>query len=294
MPRLATTVLRGANRLRPLLKEATQVARATAAGGALAVLPGERLSTERLQTLLSVGARDLPPHLGLVVHAAVPDAIHEGAAKALAARKAGGGKVLVVFVGRPGARRRMEAEFLAHEPLELGDTVHVASLEGPGARRVLRTAVITLGSEAIAASRLAPALRPVVAEHVIARSCRQAGFVGAAVFLPGADMPVLTALQVRMVVELAALYGRPVGQGERSSEIAAVFAAGFGWRAVVREALCHVPGPGWAIKGGMAFVSTRALGEAARRWFEEGGDLVDKEESLVSAVAQRLPRRGGK
>src|SRR6185312_6647451 len=87
MPQLASTVLRGANRLRPLLKTATQVGRATAAGGALAVLPGERLSTERLQTLLGVGARDLAPHLGLVVHAAVPDAIHEGAAKALAARK---------------------------------------------------------------------------------------------------------------------------------------------------------------------------------------------------------------
>jgi hypothetical protein len=48
-------------------------------------------------------------------------------------------------------------------------------------------------------------------------------------------------------------------------EVAATLGAAFGLRAVARELLVGLsPGVGWALKGGVAWAGTRALGEAAR------------------------------
>jgi uncharacterized protein (DUF697 family) len=47
--------------------------------------------------------------------------------------------------------------------------------------------------------------------------------------------------------------------------------AGLGFRAVARQALTLVPGPGWAIKGGVAYAATLTLGQAAIAYFEGGG-----------------------
>jgi len=58
---------------------------------------------------------------------------------------------------------------------------------------------------------------------------------------------------------------------ERIPEILAVVGAGLGFRTVAREALGFVPGLGWAIKGGIAYVGTKALGKAATAYFEQGG-----------------------
>ena len=51
----------------------------------------------------------------------------------------------------------------------------------------------------------------------------------------------------------------------------AVVGAGLGFRTIAREALGFVPGLGWAVKGGMAYVGTKALGKAATAYFEQGG-----------------------
>jgi uncharacterized protein (DUF697 family) len=41
--------------------------------------------------------------------------------------------------------------------------------------------------------------------------------------------------------------------------------------------LTVVPGPGWAIKGGIAYAGTLALGEAAVAYFESGGQKFVRE-----------------
>jgi uncharacterized protein (DUF697 family) len=51
-----------------------------------------------------------------------------------------------------------------------------------------------------------------------------------------------------------------------------VVVAGFGFRAVARELLDLVPYAGWAIKGGVAYAGTRAVGEAAVRYFDARTD----------------------
>jgi uncharacterized protein (DUF697 family) len=119
------------------------------------------------------------------------------------------------------------------------------------------------------AARL-PVLRPAVVEAIVRRFARQNGILGVAIFIPGADFPVLTLNQLRMVFRIAAAYGEVIDR-ERIPEILAVVGAGLGFRTVAREALGFVPGLGWAIKGGIAYVGTRALGKAATAYFEQGG-----------------------
>ena len=133
------------------------------------------------------------------------------------------------------------------------------------------------------ASRL-PVLRPAVVEHIIEKFSRQNGILGVAIFIPGADMPVLTLNQIRMVFRIAAAYGEEIDR-DRALEILAVVGAGFGFRALAREALAFVPGVGWAIKGGIAYVGTKALGRAAERYFEAGGQARIAE--VVGSVRSR-------
>jgi uncharacterized protein (DUF697 family) len=119
------------------------------------------------------------------------------------------------------------------------------------------------------AARL-PSLRRAVCRQIIERFSRQNGILGATIFIPGADMPALTLNQVRMVLRIAAAYGEKVDR-EREVELLTVLGAGFGMRAVARQALAFVPIAGWAVKGGIAYVGTRALGRAAIAYFERGG-----------------------
>jgi uncharacterized protein (DUF697 family) len=121
------------------------------------------------------------------------------------------------------------------------------------------------GASALAA-RL-PALRRGIAEALVAKVARQNAIIGAAVFIPGVDFPVLTLNQLRLVLRLAAAYGQEL-DAQRLPEILGVVGSGLGLRAAARQALGVVPIAGWAVKGGIAYSGTRALGEAAIRYFE--------------------------
>ena len=119
------------------------------------------------------------------------------------------------------------------------------------------------------AARL-PVLREAVVEAIVRRFSRQNGILGVAIFIPGADFPVLTLNQLRMVFRIAAAHGEKIDR-ERVPEILAIVGAGLGFRTVAREALGLLPGVGWAVKGGVAYIGTKALGKAATAYFEQGG-----------------------
>jgi uncharacterized protein (DUF697 family) len=125
------------------------------------------------------------------------------------------------------------------------------------------------GTSYVLAAKL-PALRHVVCEEIVTKFARQNGILGAAIFIPGADFPVLTLNQIRMVLRLAAAHGEEI-DAKRAVELLGVVGAGLGFRALARQALAVVPGPGWVIKGGVGYAGTLALGEAALKYFETGG-----------------------
>jgi len=112
------------------------------------------------------------------------------------------------------------------------------------------------------AARL-PVLRGPVCDRIVASFARKNGVVGAAVFVPGADLPVLALNQIRMLLLLDQAYGLELDPRERLPEVLATVGAGLGLRAVARELLDLVPVAGWAVKGGVAYTGTRALGKAA-------------------------------
>ena len=90
--------------------------------------------------------------------------------------------------------------------------------------------------------------------------------VAGAVFIPGVDMPILTLNQARLVLRIALAHGQTI-DNQRAVELLGVVGAGFGFRAVARELLDLVPVAGWALKAGVAYAGTKAVGEAAVRYF---------------------------
>lgn len=92
----------------------------------------------------------------------------------------------------------------------------------------------------------------------------------AAVPLPFATMPVLTALQVSMVGLLGKLYGQNLTQSQAGGIVSAI-AGGFLAQVIGRELVKFIPGFGSVIAAYWAASYTWALGEAACVYF---GDVV--------------------
>jgi uncharacterized protein (DUF697 family) len=95
-------------------------------------------------------------------------------------------------------------------------------------------------------------------------------------------MPLMTMNQGRMLLQIAAAYGQPLDT-ERIKELGAVVAGGFLFRTFARELVGLIPGFGWAVKGGIAYSGTIAMGTAAIEYFEDGADLG----GVVKALSER-------
>jgi len=121
----------------------------------------------------------------------------------------------------------------------------------------------------IALAARAPIFRRIAASRIIHHASAQNGLIGAVTILPGADMPLLTANQLRMVLKIAAVYNEELTL-TRLKELITVVGTGFTLRALARQLLDLVPGVGWVVKGAVAFTGTEALGLAAQKYFEKG------------------------
>jgi len=154
------------------------------------------------------------------------------------------------------------------------DVVPVAPGEGFPLERIAEVVAGRLGEDAAPLAARVPVLRRAVVRKLVASFSAKNGIVGAAVFIPGADLPVLTLNEVRMLLRIEQAYGIVGDSRERAPEILASLAAGVGLRAVARELLDVVPIAGWALKGAIAYAGTRALGEAAIRRLEPSSEAT--------------------
>lgn len=152
----------------------------------------------------------------------------------------------------------------------------------------------TLGSKRLALAHNFAFIRRAVAEDAVKTTAWQNALVGAVTPIAGADMPIMTANQAKMLLQIAAAYGEPLGK-ERIKELLAVVGGGYLMRAVARQALTLVPVLGWAIKGGVGYTGTLAMGKAAVQYFEDGNDLgqvISNFRGMIASAAARRPRRG--
>jgi uncharacterized protein (DUF697 family) len=147
------------------------------------------------------------------------------------------------------------------------DVVHVEAGHGFPVDEIAAVLARRLGESGTALAARLPVLRRPLCNQLIASAAKKNALISAAVFIPGVDMPVLTLNQARLVLRIALAYGQTV-DNQRLPELLGVFGAGLGFRAVARELLDFVPVAGWALKGGVAYAGTRAVGEAAIRYFE--------------------------
>jgi uncharacterized protein (DUF697 family)/predicted GTPase len=101
----------------------------------------------------------------------------------------------------------------------------------------------------------------------------------AAVPLPLATMPMLTALQVSMVGLLGKLYGQTLTPSQAGGVVSAI-AGGFLAQAIGRELIKFIPGFGSVIAASWAAAYTWALGEGACVYFGDlmGGKKPDPQE----------------
>ena len=113
--------------------------------------------------------------------------------------------------------------------------------------------------------------KPMALDAVNATAAQNAG-VGLVVFIPGADMPIMTLNQAKMLLQIAAAYGQPLGI-ERVKELAAVVGGAFACRSVARQLVAFVPALGWAIKAAIGYTGTLAMGRAAVEYFEGNGSI---------------------
>jgi uncharacterized protein (DUF697 family) len=103
-------------------------------------------------------------------------------------------------------------------------------------------------------------------------------------------MPVMTANQARMVLNIAAAYGEELSM-ERAKELLGVLAAGFGLRALSRQAVKLIPVGGWAASAIIAYAGTVAMGRSSILYFERGGQRVGEKEMAEIRAESRFQAR---
>jgi len=131
---------------------------------------------------------------------------------------------------------------------------------------------------ALALARQYPPFRKPVIEGIIHEVARENALFALATAVPNifpsfielpwifgefaSDTVFLTANQVRMAFQIAAAAGRKVGIVEQKGELVAIAAGAFGWRAIARELVGHIPlGGGLIPKGAVAYAGTFVVGK---------------------------------
>ncbi len=132
---------------------------------------------------------------------------------------------------------------------------------------------------------------PLSLEIVRATAVQNVG-VGLLVFIPGADMPVMTLNQVKMILQIAAAYGESLDK-DRIKEVIAVIAGAFGCRGVARRVVSAVPFVGLPVKLGIGYGGTMAMGRAAIEYYE-GGPTVQKVTEAAAEVRDSAMKTAAK
>lgn len=141
---------------------------------------------------------------------------------------------------------------------------------------------------AVTIGRALPEFREIAARRVIRESAALAAAIGAEP-VPGLAIPLLVAVQVRLVLRLAAIHGQDLTAASARELIGAI-AGGLAIRYGASELGKLVPGAGWLIAGGAAASGTAALGHTAVAFFE--GKLSASElQDYYRRVRRRRQRR---
>lgn len=185
-----------------------------------------------------------------------------------------------------GPLKRPLAEALVHP---LADTLVAPDPDAVVRRDLADWFCDRLSSKRMALSYNFEFVRREAARDTVNATAWQNALIGGISIIPGADMPLMTANQAKMLLQIAAAYGQSLGP-DRVKELAAVVGGGFLFRTAARQLLTLVPGFGWAVKAAIAFTGTVAMGKAAIRYFEDGADLSHAMRGVVEVRDRVIAR----
>ena len=169
------------------------------------------------------------------------------------------------------------------EPCELNDETAEALDDSMG-----RWIVTVCRSKCLAFAIAFPFMRrPLARDAVQATSLQNAG-IGLVPLIPGADLPIMTLNQMKMVLQIAAAYGHEM-DFDRIKELLVVVGGAYLCRTLARELVEFVPALGFVIRAGIGYAGTAALGNAVIEYYE-GGENVNG----VANIATRAAGAGGK
>src|SRR5215471_4565679 len=169
-----------------------------------------------------------------------------------------------------------DVDIVLYEPgLACPDTAYTYHRGDP--ERTVMEILRDKGAISLALARQFPAFREQVIDAIIHEVAKENVLFAVATALPNivpnfielpwifgefaSDTVFLTANQVRMAFQIAAASGRKVGFGQQKGELLAIAAGAFGWRAIARELVSHIPlGAGLIPKGAIAYAGTFAVG----------------------------------
>ena len=129
-----------------------------------------------------------------------------------------------------------------------------------------------------------PFMRRPLAKDIIQVCAIENAGIGLIPFIPGADLPLITLNQAKMVLQIAAAYGKSMDKS-RLKELAVVIVGAYLSRSLARKLVAAVPGIGFVFKTGVAYGSTIAMGYAVVEYFEGGEDATGVANVLERATA---------
>jgi small GTP-binding protein len=200
------------------------------------------------------------------------------------------GKPVVVTLNKIDLIKKGQESVVAHARDKLGEPnlIPISAKRGTNLGRWLLPRMVDAHPAlAVALGRALPAYRRRLANKVV----RNASVFNAAIGtepIPGLDIPFLLAVQARMVLRIAAIFGEPMNV-QHAKELVATIAGGVALRYLAQEGAKLIPGPGWVVAGAVAGVGTWAIGQVAIRYFERGKELTP--EQLQDLYGRYVRRR---
>ena len=167
--------------------------------------------------------------------------------------------------------------------------IPISAKTGKGiAERLIPAIIDSHPKMAVAVGRSLPAFRKLAGRRVIRQSVSAAAVLGLEP-VPILAVPLLVAVQIRMLLRLGTIYGEPVN-ARRARDLLTAIAGGVAIRYAAQEIAKLLPVAGWLVSAVVAASGTWALGRVAILYFESGGKLTPAQmQEMYRRLRMRRP-----
>jgi small GTP-binding protein len=199
---------------------------------------------------------------------------------------------IVIVLNKTDLIRKELSHVLENAERLLGERpIPISAQTGAGiVDRLLPEILSAAPNVAVAMAKALPDVREQIVNRIIRRAAWVNGFI-ALQPIPGLDIPLLLASHTRMVLRIAAVYSRSMSVSH-ARELLTTMAGSLISRYLGMQVAKLVPGLGWLVSATISATTTWGIGQAARAYFEAGGEIKGPDiRALYRRMRQLAPRR---